>query len=357
MSRRPNDWPWQPGAPGAAKIEATALPSGSPPSRRASVPRAPHCIEAARGPKIGEVRAWRAVNEVCVELTTRPGWHITATDLEIHAESDALTVDSADEFAYHRDDLWTTTDRRCVPLDEVGGAGGESLIIIAHAAVTQGEQDAATHTLDAWSRGPAPQEDPTFGLDSGPCIPTAPSACGHTTHTQSQWGAVCNAGNAGCFRDKQFMTAFPEGLIVGCGVLTANLVTPKAVEYALPSAGLPRPLLKSEAVAYDGVGDPKVGTAFFGQIVALGLNIDFDALSSEPDADPPLEELVITDATSPCFGISVGEVNEQANLALGNCPASHSASILNQCVLTINKAFANGEECSASLGVAPPPPQ
>jgi len=223
--------------------------------------------------------------------------------------------------------------------------------------VLLGTGSPATATADAWSEGPDPAQGPSFGLTSGPCGPAQTSPCGHTTHTQSEWGAVCNADNAGCERDKHFMSAFPEGLIVGCGVLTANLITPKAVEKALPSAGTPRALLPAEAVAYDGVGDPKVGTAFFGHVVALGLNIGFDEFSADPDTYPPLEKLVIVDPTSPCFGMSVGEVNEQANLALGNCPATHSAAVLNQCAQTINKAFAGGNVCSPALGVAPPPPQ
>jgi hypothetical protein len=310
-----------------------------------------------RDERVGEVKAWRAGEQVCVELRVRPDWHITATDLEIRAEGDAPASASPSELTYHRADLWTDSDLRCVSLAEVGGAGGESLTITAHAALAQGDASVATFTADAWSLGPDPAQGNDFGLTSGPCAPAESSPCGHTTHTQSEWGAQCSADNAGCERDKHFMSAFPEGLIVGCGVLTANLVTSKAVEKALPSAGTPRPLLQSEAVAFDGVGDPKVGTSFFGHVVALGLNIGFDAASADPNAYPPLAELIIVDPTSPCFGMSVGQVDEQANLALGNCPASHSAAVLNECAQTINKAFAGGNLCSPALGVPQPPPQ
>ncbi len=301
------------------------------------------------GAQVGEVRAWFAGDQVCVELRARPQWQITATDLEIGPTHHAST--------FHREGLWSATDLQCVALDEVGGAGGEDLTITAHAELAQGSPGAATHTATAWSAGPDPEHGPEFGLSPGPCVPAEPSACGHVTHTQSQWGAVCSADNAGCYREKHFMTAFPEGLIVGCGVLTANLITPGAIESALPSAGTPRALLKSEAVAYDGVGDPKVATIFFGQVVSLGLNIGFDAMSSDPAVYPPLEDLVVTDATSPCLGMTVGQVHEQANLALGGCPASHSPATLNGCAQLINKAFAGGESCSPTLGVPQPPPQ
>ncbi len=171
--------------------------------------------------------------------------------------------------------------------------------------------------------------------------------CGHVTRTQSQWGAVCNGDNAGCDRDEQFMSAFPEGLIVGCGVLTANLVTPKSIEYALPSGGMPRALLPIEAVAFDGTYDPKVSTALFGQVVALGLNIGFDTMAGKTAT--ALEDLVVNNPLSPCFGMSVGEVYDQANLALGDCPAQLSAAELYSCVQALNKSFTG--QCSDVLSL------
>lgn len=168
----------------------------------------------------------------------------------------------------------------------------------------------------------------------------------YETYTQSQWGSVCSGDNAGCLRNKHFMQVFPEGLIVGCGVLTANLVTSAAVEKALPTAGSPRALFPAEAVAYDGVGDPKVGTSLFGQVVALGLNVGFDEYAFAPDPKVPLESLVISDPFSPCYAMTVGEVLTEANLALGGCESSLDPATANACALAINHAFAGGVTCS-----------
>lgn len=182
---------------------------------------------------------------------------------------------------------------------------------------------------------------PRGGLHGDTSVP-----CGYRTQTQSQWGSMCTAGNTGCDRDEHFMEVFPEGLIVGCGVLTANLISSAAVEKALPSAGIPRALLPAEAVAYDAKDDPKVGTAFFGQVVALALNIGFDA--DLPGFTPlapggHLQDLVIGDPASPCVGMRVGDVLDEANLALGGCPVTLPAQALNDCAAAINKAFVDGE--------------
>src|SRR5690606_28942134 len=125
------------------------------------------------------------------------------------------------------------------------------------------------------------------GADSGE-EPPPPAACGYRTHTQGGWGTTCNGQNPGCFRDAHFEGSFPEGLYVGCGVLTANLTDSLAVERALPSGGKPRALLPGEAVALDGVDDPKIGTVLFGQVVALSLSVAFDQLPGYDALDQPL---------------------------------------------------------------------
>ena len=183
-----------------------------------------------------------------------------------------------------------------------------------------------------------PQLDDEVTLREGVCDGI------YETHTQSQWGAACIGGNTGCQRDAHFMQVFPEGLIVGCGVLTANLVTSVAVQKALPTAGVARALLPGEAVAFDGAGDPKVATSLFGQVVALALNVGFDewAVASEL----PLEALIIADPLSPCVGMSVGEVLLAANQALGGCDSSLDPATAQECTLAINRSYAFGQTCS-----------
>lgn len=199
---------------------------------------------------------------------------------------------------------------------------------------------------------PLPRSPDDFFLEIDP---GRPEVCGHTTATQTGWGGACGDSKSGCVRDEHFMGVFPEGLIVGCGVLTANLVTSAAVEHALPSFGAPRALTEKEACAYDGDDDPVAGTALFGQVVALTLNVGMDDITATDGV--PLEALVIGDPNSPCEGMSVGEVLEQANYALGGCPATHSPAKINVCALEINAAFADGSSCSALFRQPETPPQ
>jgi hypothetical protein len=194
-----------------------------------------------------------------------------------------------------------------------------------------------------------------LACDAGPPDPGEPAAitdraaaaCGYRTQTQSDWGGHCwngDAGSVACLRDAHFDEAFYEGLIVGCGVLTANLVTSSAVEYALPTGGKARALHPSEAGAFDGKNDPTVETAFFGHVVALALNLEFDEL---PDYNPNhpgprFADLVVADPDSPCVGMTVYEVFLEASAALGDCPAVLEPKQLIGCVGQINAAYRDG---------------
>jgi hypothetical protein len=130
---------------------------------------------------------------------------------------------------------------------------------------------------------------------------------------------------------------FPAGLVVGCAVKSATLLNSAAVERALPTGGPPRALLPEEETSYDGSdADPTVNTVFFGQVVALSLNVGFDELGT-------LGELVIADVSSACLGMSVATVLAEANLALGGCASQLSPAELTECAAMINESFADSE--------------
>ncbi len=291
--------------------------------------------------EVGAARAWYEGDSVCIGMESAPGWNLTATDLSLAGRS------------FAREGLWAPSDVRCFELAALGVAASDPIALRLGAALVAGE-DATQTAVDAWA-APTGSDDPTAGFDLGPspCGTDSPAPCGYRTQTQSQWGALCYGGNTGCLRDQHFMSVFPEGLIVGCGVLTANLISSAAVEKALPTAGIPRALLPSEAVAYDGDGDPKVATSFFGHVVALTLNVGFDedVPGFSQAADTRLADLVIGDPASPCTGMSVGELLTEANLALGGCAAKHTPQVLNDCAAAVNKAYADavisgGTTCS-----------
>ena len=191
-----------------------------------------------------------------------------------------------------------------------------------------------------------PRHASCLRLNEGDCLPEAENpgppgeTCGYRTETQSSWGEECEADAPACFRDDHFLDMFPEGLHVGCGEYTANVLNPEAIELALTTSGTPRALLKTEAVVYDGDDDPSVGTSLFGDVVALGLNVGFDALPGFTPGQPstPLAELVV--AEGPCTGLTVAHVLEEANLLLGGCPSALTLADVTTCVTAINTSFA-----------------
>ncbi len=171
--------------------------------------------------------------------------------------------------------------------------------------------------------------------------------CGYRTELQGNWGSSCQKSALGKLRDAYFADLFPEGLYFGCGEFTGNLLTSAAVHEALPSVGEPRALFKTEAVAYDGVDDPAVGTVLFGEVVALSLNIAFaDVKGFNPLTPVPFAELRIVDPESPCLGLSVQEVLDEANLTLGGCLATLTPAQATECAAAINASFdANDGKC------------
>ncbi|MDC0670101.1 hypothetical protein [Nannocystis radixulma] len=179
--------------------------------------------------------------------------------------------------------------------------------------------------------------------------------CGFHTHTQGGWGTSCAGNNPGCYRDSHFAAAFPDGLVVGCDVYAATLLNSAAVERALPAGGTPRALLPEEETTYDGSdADPTVKTVFFGQVIALALNVAFDANDDfkQNDDPTPLGELVIVDPASACLGMSVASVLAEANLALGACPSQLSPADLTACAALINESFSDSEAmCSDRLAL------
>lgn len=191
-----------------------------------------------------------------------------------------------------------------------------------------------------------------LNLGNKGCLPEVPRepTCGYRTETQTTWGASCKGDARACFRDDHFVEAFPDGLSVGCGAYTANVLNAEAVELALATIGSPRPLLGSEAVAYDGAGDPVVATALFGEVVALSLNVGFDAVPGFTASEPltPLGELVL--ASGPCAGMTVVHVLDEANLVLGGCPSALTPVDAAACVTAINASFAQSADACASKG-------
>ncbi|MBL9103750.1 MAG: hypothetical protein JNL82_22590 [Myxococcales bacterium] len=192
---------------------------------------------------------------------------------------------------------------------------------------------------------PGPAPDP-----GDPPALRAAETCGYRTQNQYDWGADCDAAHpTACLRDKHYGQVLHDGLMLGCGVRTANLENSPGARVALPTSGKVRHLYLSESVGYDGVADPDVGTAFFGHVAALGMNLAFaDLPAFDQNPGTPLGELLVADPDSPCVGMSVEDVFFEANAALGDCATSLTAQDLNTCVSQINAVFRDGTDLNGT---------
>lgn len=196
-----------------------------------------------------------------------------------------------------------------------------------------------------------PDEHDTYP-DDPPSDPTD-DVCGYRTQTQGGWGSACHGDNPGCFRDANFKKAFPWGLKIGCGKHTAHFKNSLAVEKALPTGGKPAPLKLGEIGDYDGEGDHKIGTVLAGQTTALSLSVGFSELAAYVSQDiTPFAKLVL--AEGECAGMTVQEVLDAANDALGGCYSTLSPGRANACATLINESFVDGEpECSETFTQPP----
>lgn len=308
---------------------------------------------------IGSVTVYSDDMTICVGFATEGSWYLTETHVAIATDPAGIPQKqgnpSPGQFPYKHTGLWTQTDGFCVPLADVGAAPGDPLYIATHAAVAQeGAGGAIVARETAWGAGPN-----FSGSNWGMYFEYVPPSCeeeedegedrvcGLRTQTQGGWGTSCMGENPGCYRDAHFGAAFPGGLVVGCGDLSATLLSSAAVERALPTGGTSRALLPAEAVSYDGsAADPTVQTVLFGQVVALALSVAFDANDDfKKFAGPvPLGELVLADPASPCVGMTIAAVLAEANLALGGCASQLPAGALSDCAAMVNEAFVDGED-------------
>ncbi len=225
-----------------------------------------------------------------------------------------------------------------------------------------------------------------------------------------------DSDKAACILHEEFETCFPNGLIVGCADgQTLKLTSADAVQKFLPQGDTPRVLCKdyvdpgssdyrhkrcSETCDYesyyrecrwddnDDWDDrdyteksgcyrhstynrycsycryrqyntycPEPGH-FAGVVVALTLNATFDLCIEDFSAcETKLVDLVVIDEESPCFGMTVGAVLDEANRALGGCDTAIDAKDLYHCVKKINQNYEGGEVDLGFLGIDAEPPE
>jgi hypothetical protein len=156
----------------------------------------------------------------------------------------------------------------------------------------------------------------------------------YRTQTQDQWGGAASPGNAPAYLSAHFASVFPGGITIGVGPSSATFGNADDVLAFLPQFG---PSLPISVTPF--------GNGLAGETLALALTLGFDG------ADPgfssgsvPLSELRIADPADPCFGRSVREVLDLANMALAGMqgPFGINADLLQVTVQRINTNFDDG---------------
>lgn len=171
----------------------------------------------------------------------------------------------------------------------------------------------------------------------------------YRTHSQESWGQAPLDSNPATYLAANFGSAFPTGLVLGSqDGFTAMFRNSRAIEMVLPDAG--------PAVPFDRhLVDPRnLGNSLAAETLALALNAGLDAW--DPDFAPgvlPLQDLVVADPSSRCFGLAVREVLGMANeiLAGRGEPLGLLPEEILECVQAINGTFDEGSKDRGYLGL------
>jgi hypothetical protein len=170
----------------------------------------------------------------------------------------------------------------------------------------------------------------------------------YRTQTQEEWGGAPSPGDAQGYLVGRFPGVYSTGVTIGAqGGFTARFMNALAVLNFLPQSGPAAPLTRNST------NPTNLSNSLAGETLALTLNVDFD------DRDPAfslavdsLGDLVVADATSPCFGRPVREVLSLANQMLAGMGdgLGINPDALLDCVRRINRNFEDGAVDLGYLG-------
>jgi hypothetical protein len=235
---------------------------------------------------------------------------------------------------------WTATDicgntASCIQVIEITGGGILDITCPDNITIACGEEADPALTGEASASATCADVLITYTDSIAPIESTSGGDCGQLrTQTQGGWGSSASGNNPGAYRDANFETAFPEGVVLGCEY-TLTFTSSAAVEEFLPSGG-PVKILDENLVDPD-----NYHSVFAGQLLAATLSVGFDVGDesfSESDAD--LGEYTIS--SGPMGGLTVNEVLAEANAFIGGCGSNYSGSVLNTTLTSINESFVDG---------------
>ncbi|MCF8242719.1 MAG: choice-of-anchor A family protein [Melioribacteraceae bacterium] len=161
---------------------------------------------------------------------------------------------------------------------------------------------------------------------------------GMETYTQGGWGSTPNGGNPGTIREDHWDDVFPDGMIIS-SVYTLTFTSSDAIEDFLPSGGRPGAMDEDRTNPWKG---KHVGGNFGGQVVALTLNVEYDAAGFIGENDYALEDLIIVE--DPFEGMTVREFLTLAQNALTGTETEYEFSELNEMATELNENFDDGTD-------------
>jgi hypothetical protein len=164
------------------------------------------------------------------------------------------------------------------------------------------------------------------------------SSCGQLrTQTQGGWGAAPAGNNPGTYLHANFQSAFSSGLTVGCypNNYYVKLTSAQAVTDLLPAGG------PGTALISNFVDPASIKNVLVGQLVALKLNVTFDALDAGfGQSNVSLGDMIINNGAFK--GRTVYEFLALGEQVLGGCNTQFTPQQIVDAATSINENFDNG---------------
>jgi hypothetical protein len=304
-----------------------------------------------------------------VTFTAENGWLLSETHLHVATSLAEIPQTKKGnpqigKFKYssnHNDPIQSHTYTISLMDYEWEADGSTELAIAAHAVVVQ--LDSGGNVVEnetGWGDGdgfPGKNWAMYIEYTLQTCDGEPPEEPFWRTQTQGGWGTKAKGQNPGTYRDANFDTSFPSGLVVGMqGTNYAKFDSSGAIQCFLPQGGTadafdqahlnpdPAGIPDSEGACPARNSDLATSSdtsagVLAGQAVALTLNIVFDRPGNGGDSPIPLADLIMVG--TPCDGMTAQAVLDEANAVLAGS-GSMTPSEINECASTINENFVDG---------------
>lgn len=290
----------------------------------------------------GNVTVTNDATNLYVTYNTVNGWEIQKTHLYV-GDCDSIPNKNGNPkiglFPYQTsNNPRVTSFTYTIALSSLNGKACYCIAAHAEVVLVDGSGN-VIQSETGWGQGVS-QGGNSWAMKFSYCTQLCPPPCvinpgDYRTQTQGGWGAAPNGNNPGAYLHTNFATAFPNGLVVGCGNKTITLTSAQAVNDFLPQGGTAVALTQSYTNPVTSI------SVLAGQVVTLKISVVFDnAFANFGSSNTALSALVITSGTFQ--GWTVGQLLAEAEAVLGGCSSNYTAAQINSAVDLVNNNFDNG---------------